>query len=361
MNGPDSVVSVYSDARAEYMHELTIHLIPAYFQFFIQLLNKVKQTTTDSKKILWQFQNQLNDIPNWNIDKVTMEVSIINENCGCDYLEDLLTAVFIAHTKILTAIRISSGSKQKKVQITVPKVEHFLFRVLCESSKSIWRSVYLFSDGASSIERQQNYKNVEQLLHSSIQQAVRSMVPVKSILKDFVSHDDEEDVPTVNECNTGDTKNICEEEKIMPISIPSAPGPCENNEISQSMEEVMIHAPSVLSIAEMNQTTIATNNSDSLTSTDCLQTSSVSESTPTPASDQLSSPQVPPPIIIVDTSNPSVEFTDFDTVYDSENPDDTIISFEPKSVDDMDNNELNVLENSGISLDMDSSISYTEL
>ena len=127
----DSFVSVYSDARHEYMRQLGIFLVPAYFKWYISLFEKAKETTANEpKKALWQFQNYLNEIPDWNMEKVTNEINLIQQACSCDYIEDLLTAVFIAHTKVLTAIRLSS--KQKKVQITVPKVEHFLFKVLCQ-------------------------------------------------------------------------------------------------------------------------------------------------------------------------------------------------------------------------------------
>ena len=123
-SGGDSVVGVYSDARTEYTKQLCVFLVPAYFQFFINLLEKSK-STAEPKKFLWQFQTYLNEIPEWNMEKVSNEISSIQTNCGCDYIEDLLTAVFIAHTKVLTAIRISS--KQKKIQINFPKVEHFLY------------------------------------------------------------------------------------------------------------------------------------------------------------------------------------------------------------------------------------------
>jgi hypothetical protein len=146
---------------------------------------------SDPKKLLWHFQTFLNEIPDWNMEKVSTEIGQIQSSCGCDYLEDLLTAVFIAHTKVLTAIRVST--KQKKVQITVPKVEHFLFKVLCETSKLLWGSSFLFREGIPAIEKQQNYRSVETLLGEGILQAVRAMVPVKSILRDFVSMDDDKE------------------------------------------------------------------------------------------------------------------------------------------------------------------------
>jgi hypothetical protein len=202
------IAGVYSDARLEYTKQLYTILVPSYFQFFLTMLEKAK-VGTEPKKVLWQFQTLLNDIPEWNMEKVNTEITQLQASCGCDYLDDLLTAVFIAHTKVLTAIRISS--KQKRVQITVPKVEHFLFKVLCETSKLLWGSSYLFREGISSIEKQQNYRSIEGLLGEGILQAVRQMVPVKNILRDFVSMEDGEDEET-KETKDEETKEAKAEE-----------------------------------------------------------------------------------------------------------------------------------------------------
>ena len=188
------MTGVYSDARSEYTKQLCNILIPPYFQFFLNILEKARTEVTannEPKKLLWQFQTFLNDIPDWNMEKVNTEIATLQASCGCDYMEDLLTAVFIAHTKVLTAIRVSA--KQKKVQITVPKVEHFMFKVLCETSKVLWGNSFLFREGITSMEKQQNYRTVEGLLAEGIHQAIRSMVPVKNILKDFVTMDEGEE------------------------------------------------------------------------------------------------------------------------------------------------------------------------
>lgn len=200
MNKDNSIFSVYSDARAEYTKQLCIFLVPAYFQFYIDVLERTKEEMKhDSKKILWQFQNHLNEVHDWNMEKVNNEINRIHMNCGCDYLDDLLTAVFIAHTKVLTAIRVSSNNK--KVDITIPKVEHFLFKVLCETSKLLWGSTYLFRDGISGVDKQQNYRTIETILNEGIFQAVRSLVPVKSILRNFINNE-----PDVNDKTDKDDK-----------------------------------------------------------------------------------------------------------------------------------------------------------
>ena len=187
----DLFVGVYSDARSEYTKQLCQFLTPVYFKWFIQLLEKARETTVNEpRKLLWQFQTYLNDIPEWNMEKLNNEIQGIQTGIGCDYLEDLLTAVFIAHTKVLTAIRLTS--RQKRIQITVPKIEHFLFKVLCESSKLLWGSSYLFNENVTNIDKQKNYRQAEQLINDGIHQAIRALVPVKSILKDFVNQEEGE-------------------------------------------------------------------------------------------------------------------------------------------------------------------------
>jgi hypothetical protein len=336
--GSDSILSVYSDARTEYTKQLSIYLVPAYFQFFIELLDKAKQSTTNEpKKMLWQFQTYLNEIHDWNMEKVNNEINRILNNSGCDYMEDLLTAVFIAHTKVLTAIRLSSNNK--KVQITVPKVEHFLFKVLCESSKLLWSNTFLFRDGISSIEKQQNYRNIEQLLNEGILMAVRSLVPVKSILKDFVNMDG----AAANDDNTntnGDDESDDEDEEKSEE---------KSEEIPKSLDE-----ESKLETPENNQT--ISENTETIPNTLIAEPEKIPELVPieqAPAQQLVQQPLLQPvqqeqqQMIYVD-EKPEVQFGDFDAVFDTEDPDGSEM-ISAKDEDD-DTPALEILEESGVPL-----------
>ena len=307
MNRSDSVLSVYSDARAEYTKQLCVFLVPAYFQFFIDLLEKTKQEmANDPKKILWQFQNHLNAIHDWNMEKVNNEINHININCGCDYLEDLLTAVFIAHTKVLTAIRLSANNK--KVDITIPKVEHFLFKVLCETSKLLWGSTYLFRDGISGIDKQQNYRTIESILNEGILQAIRSLVPVKSILRNFVNNDTNGDVDADADTNgNGNTKedddSDDEKEVKSEISI-------KKSDVVESVKPVVESVkPAVESV---------TSAMESVTSA----VESVTSAPKEPASELKS--------IIKLNNKPTVQFSQFNSVFDSENSENTDMVLDTK-------------------------------
>jgi hypothetical protein len=339
--GSDSILSVYSDARAEYTKQLCVFLVPAFFQFFVELLDKAKMAMiTEPKKVLWEFQNYLNQIHDWNMEKVNNEIHRIQVNSGCDYLEDLLTAVFIAHTKVLTAIRLSSN--KKKIEINVPKVEHFLFKVLCETSKLLWSSTYLFRDGISGIEKQQNYRTIEQLINEGILQAVRSLVPVKSILKDFVGGDsadggeDEDDSDNEEETKEVQNEVVKQEESKIGISeeinvpsavtiqdIPITPTPTPTPNLTPVAEETIVQAPPHLDVTDTNN-----------------ETQSIEQ----PKNEIV---QGPPQTIIID-EKPSVRFGEFDAVFDSDNPMDSDMIFDPKEDDDIP--ALEILDEAGAPL-----------
>ena len=184
-------VSVYAEAKSEYTKQLCQYLLPALQQYFLDMLDDAKQKEANANKVLLMFQQLLESVSDWNVDKVQRETSALSTATQCDYLEELLTAVFIAHTKVLSAIRLTS--KQKKLQITIPRLEHFLHRTLSECSRLIWSNTYLFSTSAPSIERQKNLRLIESILHDGIQQAIRSMLPVKNILREYLKDDDDDE------------------------------------------------------------------------------------------------------------------------------------------------------------------------
>jgi hypothetical protein len=188
----DPTLSVFSEARQEYTKQLSQHLKQPYLRFFLDLLEQSKQETKDQpRRFLWQFQTHLKEIRDWNADKADREINKIQVASGCDFLEELLTAIFIAHTKVLTSIRLSV--KKKKINIVVPKLVHFLFRALTECADLLWSSAFLFRDDVSAIEKQQNMRQVEGLILEGFQQGIRSLLPVKSILRDLVPDEEEGD------------------------------------------------------------------------------------------------------------------------------------------------------------------------
>jgi len=186
-------VATYSEARSEYTKQMASMIVPGLFAWFQSLWAR---NASDKQRCLALFQGDCEEVSRWNQDRIQDEVRALVERSGCDYMEELMTAVFIAHTKILTAVRLST--KQKKLSITVPKLDHFLHRVFRESARCFWKAPYLFMDSANVVDRQKNVLQAEQLLTEAIGTAVRGLLPVKQILKDYIEEgEDAEDVPAL--------------------------------------------------------------------------------------------------------------------------------------------------------------------
>jgi hypothetical protein len=200
------------------------------------------------------------------------------------------------------------------VEINIPKVEHFLFKVLCETSKLLWSSTYLFRDGISGIEKQQNYRNIETILNEGILQAVRSLVPVKSILKDFVNQDATEE-------DSDDEPEKKEELTVPPpVSITAEEPKREEPKSEELKKEELLAVPVVVPVEEK------------------------------PVEEKPSEPQT----IIID-DKPTVRFGQFDAVFDSDHPNDSDMIYDPKEGEEEDSNEkeapvLEIMEEGGSSL-----------
>ena len=213
-------VSVYAEAKGEYTRQLCQFLSPALQKYFLDLLEIAKEREPDAKRHLVSFQTLLEGISEWNIDKVQRETQALAMSTQCDYLEELLTAVFIAHTKVLSAIRLTN--RQKKLQITIPKLEHFLHRTLTECARLLWTNTFLFATSGTSLERQKNMRQIEALITEGVLQGVRSMLPVKSILREYLAGD-ESDRETATDVEDEEEEEEEEEEETAAPDKPELP------------------------------------------------------------------------------------------------------------------------------------------
>ena len=325
MDGSESI-GVYGEAKAEYTRQLCSFLVPALETYFLDLLAETKTTEKDPKRVLWSFQDSLKQFPDWNIDKVQRETEKVQTATKCDYLEEILTAVFIAHTKVLSAIRLTS--KQKKLQITIPKIDHFLHRTMSECARLLWSNAYLFSESGTSIERQKNLRQVEQLLHEGVLQSIRGMLPVKSILKEYLADDAEENGisgggPEVAQETTEDQEEPETKEEIAPVvreEVAEAPAPAPAPALNTEVEKEPIAPPPSPAAVEEAPVDI-----------------SGSAVAPPPA------PSVP--TIIVETEPPSVGFTHMDAVLDTDHPEQSTIRLSNQmEKEDDDEEQINSIE-----------------
>lgn len=282
-------VATYSEARSEYTKQLATFIVPSLVTWFQQLWSR---NANNKQQCLSLFQNDCEEIARWNQDRIHDEVRVLIERTGCDYMEDLMTAVFIAHTKVLTAVRLSQ--KQKKLSITVPKLDHFVHRVFRESARSFWKSPFLFMDVGAVVDRQKNVLQIEALAAEAITTAVRSLLPVKQILQDYLEDDGQEEI----------------EDEVMP-----AP---EAASEEKEKEEVEVAAPEKKGESPVS-----------------VPASASAPATPT--TPETKKEEGAPAVVKIDTE-PSVKFSEYDAVFD-ENDGAPKMRYAPKDGDDDDDDD----------------------
>jgi hypothetical protein len=217
--------ATYSEARVEYQKQMANKLVQPLLEFFRK--TRANLWSESQQFILSRFQKKIAEIPKWNSDVVAEETTKLVEASRCDYLEELMTALFIAHTKVMASVRVNK--KNKKLTITVPKLDHFLHRLFTEAAKSFWKAPFLFQDeGLTSIERQKNLLQAEAIIEEAIYAAVRDMLPIKKILQEYISEPtDDEDVVTndieapasITDANNVEVATVEPVEAITPIPV----------------------------------------------------------------------------------------------------------------------------------------------
>jgi hypothetical protein len=170
------------------------------------------------------------------------------------------------------------------------------------------------------MEKQQNYRNIENMLHEGIVQAVRSLVPVKSILKDFVNHD-------------------------------SASKEDEDSDEEAEKKEELIIPPSV----DMN-------NQEVSNTSDVVMSTAIPEAVPEPVPEPQPVAQPIAPVIVLD-DKPTVRFGEFNAMFDSEHPTNSDLIMESnekeESIVSSDHDSgpvLQILEEEGTSMENDMEI-----
>ncbi len=196
----DFVISNLHESRNEWCSRLVSVLSPMVIEGIKSIYNEAWNmcvSSNEKSKYLMTFQNLLSRIPKWNSTLIEEERKRIIEKSGCTYLEDLITCVHVIQLKILTCIRV--GNKQKKIDISVPKLDHFLHRVYIMVARKCYSNVYLFERGVSDLNLQRNNRDFEVMVQECILCAIRESIPTESIIRAYMDEAVEEEEEVIIE------------------------------------------------------------------------------------------------------------------------------------------------------------------
>jgi hypothetical protein len=185
-------INILVEAKKEYTTQLQKILTPRLYEGFksiyediIRMLSKeLEDTNKQSSSLIKMFQKMLKDIPSWNQEIINKEYVRIEKLSNCDYFENLIEAVFITNTKILTSVQINDVNSIN-LKIKVPQPSHFIHKCYIECSKEIYKNPYIFdqSKNLTPKERHNNLREILNIIDNCINNSVRDLLPIGDILK----------------------------------------------------------------------------------------------------------------------------------------------------------------------------------
>jgi hypothetical protein len=196
----DFVPSTLNQARDEWSARLVNLFTPLVIEGFRSIFNEswnMCVTNNEVEKYLMTFQNLLCRVPKWNSVIVEEERKRIIERSSCNYIEDLITCVHIIQLKVLTSIRV--GHKQKKIDISIPKLDHFIHKIYIHAARKIYTNVYLFEKNISPLQTQKNNRELELIIQECILNSIRDSIPTETIIRAYLDESVEQEEEVIIE------------------------------------------------------------------------------------------------------------------------------------------------------------------
>jgi len=242
-------LNVLVEAKKEYLGQLCLIMVPAMIETF-ENLYKEAVTMSRGKKVLIQFQKLLKDVPNWSDTMSKQHSENITNRCA--WFSDLLAAVFVACTKILSSVRLKSDGQ--KISLKLPTNEVFVQTCYNTCAKDLYKDPYVYH------EEQSEYSRDETLrvrFTQCIETSVKELIPVQQILQTYMTNtdpeknidlsdpvDDTED-PEVYDEGEGEPAPLSEEVEAAPVSDEMAPQPEEEQVVPTGLENEFKTIPDV--------------------------------------------------------------------------------------------------------------------
>lgn len=196
----DFVLANLNESRNEWCSRLVSVLSPRIIEGIKSIFSESWQLSVENKEVdkyLMTFQNFLCRVPKWNANIIEAEKVRIIEKSGCNYLEDLITCVHVIQLKVLTCVRV--GTRQKKIDISIPRLNDFLHKVYVNVASMVYKNAYLFDKSASALAQQKNNREFEKIIEECILKTIRDSIPTEAIVRAYLDESVEQEEEIVEE------------------------------------------------------------------------------------------------------------------------------------------------------------------
>lgn len=172
-------LAVLVEAKKEYLGQLANTMCEPMIDVFQELYETAVRESKNRKPLV-MFQKYLKEVPNWSNAMSKNHADNITERCS--YFSDLLAAVFVAVTKILSSVRLKQDNQ--KISLKVPTNEIFIQTVYNNCAKDLYKDPYIYHEEQSEWVRDEKLKR---RFTTCIEETVQQLTPVQQILSTYMS------------------------------------------------------------------------------------------------------------------------------------------------------------------------------
>jgi hypothetical protein len=172
-------LNIMCEAKKEYMGQLYLIMCPPMIEVFQDMYNEATKLS-NGRKTLIMFQKLLKEVPNWSNAMSKQHSDNIANRCA--WFNDLLAAVFVASTKILSAVRLKADNK--KISLKLPSNEVFIQTCYNNVAKDLYKDPYVFHEEQSEYARDED---LTRRFSVCIEATVKELIPVQEILQTYMS------------------------------------------------------------------------------------------------------------------------------------------------------------------------------
>ena len=186
-----NIIDTKNELCAQLMYTLTPCIIEGLRSIFNEAYSVCVENDEETKYLM-TFQNFLNNIPKWSSEIVENEKQRIITSSACNYLEDLISCVYINRLKSLTSTRV--GLQQKKINIDIPDLNKFIHKAYVNVARKVYVNIYLFERDIKPLQIQKNNRELEVIVKECILNTIRESIPIEEILRMYLDETQETDV-----------------------------------------------------------------------------------------------------------------------------------------------------------------------
>jgi primosomal protein N'' len=204
-------LNVLVEAKREYLGQLYLIMCPVMIEVFHDMYDEATKLSK-GRKTLIMFQKVLKEVPNWSNQMSANHTSNIADRCA--WFNDLLAAVFVACTKILSAVRLKTDNK--KISLKLPTNEVFIQTCYNNVAKDLYKDPYIFHDEQSEYVRDEQ---LTQRMSTCIEVTVKELIPIQQILQTYMSQETR-DIDLDGEVQDTEDPDVFDEPEEMPEAEP---------------------------------------------------------------------------------------------------------------------------------------------